>query len=198
MPYLMGREARFVHARPRRTDEHRAVFGCPVVFGATETELIYDDAVLDARMAQANDAFAAIFAHQVEAALARLPRPSNLSDSVGLAARSALAAGGCTLAGTARALGFSARTLQRRLHAEGTSFGAVTEALRRELSVAYLGRGLPAAEIATLLGYGDATAFHHAFRRWTGSSPSRYLADLAGLAGQHGPEEPPEPAASAR
>jgi len=176
-PQQLPREVRFSHARPRHTDEHRQVFGCPVVFDANATEVVYDDAVLDARMAHANDAFAAIFAQQVESALARLPPASSTSEHVALVARTALAAGGCTLSGTARALGLGARTLQRRLHAEGTSFGAVTDALRRELSLAYLGRGLPVAEVAGLLGYADTTAFHHAFRRWTGFTPARYLTD---------------------
>jgi AraC-like DNA-binding protein len=57
------------------------------------------------------------------------------------------------------------------LRDEGTSFAEVVDALRREMAVAYLDRGIPIAEVASLLGYADTTAFHHAFRRWTGSSP---------------------------
>jgi AraC-like DNA-binding protein len=95
------------------------------------------------------------------------------SDDVRAAARAALASGDCTLSSAARALGTSTRTLQRRLEREGTSFGAIVEALRRELATAYLDRGLPIPEVASLLGYADTTAFHHAYRRWTGTSPSR-------------------------
>jgi AraC-like DNA-binding protein len=48
------------------------------------------------------------------------------------------------------------------------------DALRRELAGAYLDRGVAVAEVAALLGYADVTAFHHAFRRWTGSTPLRH------------------------
>jgi AraC-like DNA-binding protein len=30
------------------------------------------------------------------------------------------------------------------------------------------------AEIAAMLGYADSTVFSHAFKRWTGISPSQY------------------------
>jgi AraC-like DNA-binding protein len=93
--------------------------------------------------------------------------------------RAALASGGCTLAGTARGLGVSTRTMQRRLAAEGTSFAAVVDALRRELACTYLDRRVPIPEIAALLGYADGTAFHHAFRRWTGSTPLAYAGRVA-------------------
>jgi AraC-like DNA-binding protein len=172
---LVPRLARFRHALPARTDEHRAVFQCALEFRAPHTEIVFDDAVLDARMLHANQAFCAIFEQQVERALARLPNADSASEHVRAAARAALGSGACTLEGTARAMSVSVRTLQRRLQQEGTSFVDVVDALRRELAIAYLERSLPIPEIATLLGYADDTAFHHAFNRWTGSSPSRYL-----------------------
>jgi AraC-like DNA-binding protein len=170
---LAPRVVRFRHEEPRSTRAHRAVFACPIAFGAPRTEIVFDDAVLDAPMRHANEAFFAIFAEQVERAVARLPRGAGAS--VREVARAALASGGCTLEGAARALGVSARTLQRRLRAEGVAFGEIVDAVRRELALAYLDRKVPIPEIASLLGYADRTAFHHAFRRWTGSSPTRYV-----------------------
>jgi AraC-like DNA-binding protein len=128
-------------------------------------------------MRHANDAFCAIFEQQVERALQRLPPRTSAFEGVRATARAALASGDCTVAGTARALGVSTRTLQRRLYAEGAAFGDIVDALRRELASAYLDRGIPIPEVASLLGYADRTAFHRAFRRWTGSSPARRPAD---------------------
>jgi len=74
-------------------------------------------------------------------------------------------------------LGVSQRTLARRLEQEGVTFALVLDDLRRDLADRYLKeRGLPISEVAWLLGYKEASAFNHAFRRWTGKTPSRYAA----------------------
>jgi AraC-like DNA-binding protein len=172
---LHARVVRFRHAAPRATGEHQAIFACPLEFRAAHTEIVFDDAVLDTPPRHANEAFAAIFEQQVQRALARLPALPSASAEVRATLRAALGTGAFALGGTARALGTSQRTLQRRLREEGTSFAAIVDALRREMALAYLDRRIPIPEIAELLGYADTTAFHHAFRRWTGSSPARYL-----------------------
>ncbi|MDB4973409.1 MAG: AraC family transcriptional regulator [Myxococcaceae bacterium] len=163
---------RFRHRAPRNLGEHEALFHCELGFAAAHTEVAFDDAVLDTPMHDANAAFCAIFEQQVQRALARLPETCSASADVRSAVHAALASGQCTLAGTASRLGVSTRTLQRRLQHEGTSFAGLIDALRRELASAYLARGLPIAEVASLLGYADGTAFHHAFRRWNGVSPA--------------------------
>ena len=130
-------------------------------------------------MPHANATFFAVFEEQVERALARLPSIAGASETVRAAVRATLAGGDCTLGSTARGLGVGARTMQRRLHAEGTSFAEVVDALRHEMACAYLDRGVSIPQIAALLGYADETAFHHAFRRWTGSTPLRYSSRAA-------------------
>jgi|SRR5450631_461335 len=176
---LRPRAVRFRHPAPSSLEEHRRLFGCPLAFREVHTELELDDAVCDTPMQHANAAFFAVFEEQVVRALARLPAAPGASESVRAAVRAALASGGCTLAGTARGLGVSTRTMQRRLEAEGTTFAAVVDALRRELACAYLDRRVAIPEIAALLGYADGTAFHHAFRRWTGSTPLAYASRAA-------------------
>ncbi|MEY4508804.1 MAG: AraC family transcriptional regulator [Pseudomonadota bacterium] len=171
---LCARHVSFQHAAPRSTHEHQTLFGCALSFSAEHTEIELDDAVLDTPMPHANAAFCAIFAQQVTRALARLPATCSSSTEVRAAVHAALASGRCTVEGTARALAISTRTLQRRLQDEGTSFAGVVEAVRRELSVAYLERGISIVEVAALLGYADTTAFHHAFRRWHGTSPAEH------------------------
>ncbi|MBK7394980.1 MAG: AraC family transcriptional regulator [Myxococcales bacterium] len=170
---LSPRVVRFRHARPASTRAHEQLFDCPLEFGAAHDEIVFDDAALDTPMKHANEAFFAVFSRQVEQALARLPKSASASANVRAAVHAALVGGHCTLATTARALATTPRTLQRRLEDEGTSFGEVVDALRRELATSYLDHGLPLAEVASRLGYADTTAFHRAFRRWTGSSPRK-------------------------
>ena len=73
----------------------------------------------------------------------------------------------------AKALGMSVRTFSRRLAAEGTTYEEVVDELRRSLAGQYLKEpGMSLSEIAWLLGYEGSTSFNHAFKRWTGRSPS--------------------------
>jgi len=72
----------------------------------------------------------------------------------------------------ARRLGTSQRTLARRLASEGATFSGVLESLRSDLADRYLADGdLSISEIAWMLGYGEVSAFTHAFKRWSGHTP---------------------------
>jgi AraC-like DNA-binding protein len=76
-------------------------------------------------------------------------------------------------AGIAGRLGVSERSLRRRL-AEGTSFGEVLDHLRHRLALQYLkDEHVSLKQVAWLLGYSEAGAFNHAFKRWTGIPPGR-------------------------
>jgi AraC-like DNA-binding protein len=73
----------------------------------------------------------------------------------------------------ARALGMSTRTFARRLDVEETTYEEVVDELRRSLALQYLkDPGMSLSQIAWQLGYEQSTSFNHAFRRWTGRSPS--------------------------
>lgn len=72
-------------------------------------------------------------------------------------------------------LHMSSRTLHRRLEAEGTSFRAVRDALRREVALERLQKTRRSvADIAAELGYSEPSAFFRAFQGWTGQAPSTY------------------------
>jgi two-component system LytT family response regulator len=74
-----------------------------------------------------------------------------------------------TLRHLAHRLHMSPRTLHRRLGAEGTGFRRVLAELRRELAARHLREArLALGEIGFLLGFSEVSAFHRAFRRWTG------------------------------
>ncbi|MEO0372613.1 MAG: AraC family transcriptional regulator ligand-binding domain-containing protein [Pseudomonadota bacterium] len=79
------------------------------------------------------------------------------------------------LAQAAEAMHMTPRTLIRRLEADGTSFQAIKDALRRDLAIRQLHAGGQSVEaIAVDLGFSSAASFHKAFQRWTGNTPSTY------------------------
>lgn len=182
--YMTGVDARprlvrFRHPAPAELREHEAFFRCPLEFGQEHTELVLDDATLELPLKTAQENFRELFEREVERALAALPERRTLAARVRSVVESTLAEGRCTLEATARSLRTSTRTLQRRLREEGTSFGEVVDALRRELAREYLARNLPIPELSELLGYAEPSAFHHAFKRWTGRSPEQSRRDQA-------------------
>lgn len=71
----------------------------------------------------------------------------------------------------------SHRTLRRRLQELGTSYTQMVADLRLDCAQRALASGgVTIAEIAYQLGYTEPTNFRHAFRRWTGHSPSSFRA----------------------
>jgi AraC-like DNA-binding protein len=68
----------------------------------------------------------------------------------------------------------SKRTLARMLSDEGVNFTEVLQQLQRDLAVRYLDDPqLHISKIAWLLGFQEVSAFTHAFKRWTGKTPSQ-------------------------
>ncbi len=76
------------------------------------------------------------------------------------------------MATIAQALNLSTRTLVRRLQAEGTTFLKIKDQLRQDISLRLLRQGQqPVEDIAVQIGFESLTAFHRAFKAWTGTSP---------------------------
>lgn len=80
-----------------------------------------------------------------------------------------------SIAAAARRLAMSPRTLQRRLSEEGTSFDTLREETRKQTAEILLAdRALSLGEVAFLLGFSEAGAFHRAFRRWHNTTPDAF------------------------
>ncbi len=86
--------------------------------------------------------------------------------------------------------GISSRTLQRKLKREGTSHHDLVEKMRQVRAIKHLEEtSLSVGKISQLLGFADQSAFCRAFKRWTGSTPSRYRR-LAVSSGPSGTQDP--------
>lgn len=83
----------------------------------------------------------------------------------------------------ARQLNHSPSTLRRRLEDEGSSYRGILDDLRRDLAISLLSDSEKSImDIAAELGFAEASAFHRAFRKWTGSRPGEYRRLPAGPA----------------
>lgn len=79
------------------------------------------------------------------------------------------------LAGVARQLGVSERSLSRYLAGEQTGYRQLLDRTRYRLARELLCHSaVPVADIANRLGYADPANFNRAFRRWSGQSPGDF------------------------
>jgi AraC-like DNA-binding protein len=167
----------FPHAAPVDITEHHRLFGCPLKFGHSRSELVFTRRTLELPLLKADPLLQSIVEAQVLILLAKLPKAEPTADTVRRFLAEELSNGQPKLEQLASQLHMSARTLHRRLEQEGTNFRRVLTEVRHELAVRHLiERRLAIGEIAYLLGFSEASAFHRAFRHWTGHAPHAYRA----------------------
>ena len=170
-------EVELAFEAPASSNEHRAVFGCPVRFGASANAFVLARSEWDRATASgSSELLRALQAHADEL-LARLGTDQVVAGRVQRLLVDELRGGEPTLGRLAKRMAMSARTLQRRLDEEGTSFAAVLDDTRRELAGTYMAqRDVALADVSYLLGFSEQSAFTRAFQRWHGVAPSRYSA----------------------
>jgi AraC-like DNA-binding protein len=170
-------EVRFDHPRPDDPAEHRRVLRCPVVFGWPRNELVIRRQDLSLPIFLANPELLDVLERYAQNLLERLHRPDTWAGRATRSLGKILARGEKpSIDAVAFDLALSTRHLQSQLKAEGTAYRQLLDQVRKELAMDYLKRAeMSMCDIAFLLGFSEQSAFTHAFRRWTGSSPTQYL-----------------------
>lgn len=164
---------------PPHALEYGLLFGTDCRFDAPATAVAFDHALLDRPLAQDEAALRAFLRRSPWDVLARMDYGSEVSAQVRRLLNQAL--GDAEAAGlpgpeqVAARLSISPQTLRRKLAAEQTSFQQVRDQLRRDVAVSALARGDASIErLSERLGFSEPSAFHRAFRRWTGATPRAY------------------------
>jgi AraC-like DNA-binding protein len=149
------------HSAPPDLAVHRSVLGANVVFDSEFNGIVFNAADLDRPNPTADPTLAEYARTFVES----LPRAqgASMSREVSKAVYLLLPVGRASIVQVAQGLGMHARTLQRRLAAEGEEFSELVGRVRRELAVRYVANSAYSlAQIARMLGYGQ----HSSFTRW--------------------------------
>lgn len=160
---------------PDSAASYAAAFDCPVRFAQDRDVLSLPKAECRRPLLQANGELFVRMEGEAQALLQRLAATGALTRQVRAAVLKSFDGNKPDIAGIARALGMSPRTLQRKLGEEGRQFGEVLDEVRCEFAAHHLrGRRASIEELAYVLGYSEDRAFRRAFKRWTGLAPSEF------------------------
>jgi AraC-like DNA-binding protein len=179
--WLIGRQIEIISAscagdQPKNMGAIAHFFNCPVVFNAATNSLSFSCNYLRLPIIRSDDDFEAFIK---EAPYQVIIQPVLGEQSILSRIRGALSENlAAELPGfddMAEQLNLSARTLRRRLEEEGTSYQRIKDNCRRDRAIELLlYSNEPVSEVAFLIGFSDASAFHRSFKKWTGVAPGEY------------------------
>ncbi|MET0340270.1 MAG: AraC family transcriptional regulator [Polyangiales bacterium] len=175
-PDAVPRQALFGYAPPSYRGEYARVFAGAERFDQPYSGLEFERGWLDCRQLYRNAELYEALCAQAERALARLDRDAPVTSRVKAHLASYPPAGMPSMVETARHLGISARSLRRRLATEGVVYSDLIEATLANTAKRLLES--PQASIhetSYAMGFSVPTAFHRAFKRWTGKTPREYM-----------------------
>ncbi len=172
--------AQFRYPEPAHGTEYRILFTPRLHFGQARTALLFDAALGELPVARSEAALKDFLRLAPENLLVQYKDSRGVAMQVRGRLRAAPPADWPDFEAMAESMGMSPSTLRRRLEAEGHSYQGLKDRLRRDMAIALLsGTSQSVMAIAAELGFAEASAFHRAFRKWTGACPGDYRGGIS-------------------
>lgn len=181
---LTGRDERFPQIefnndRPDQLGPYKEYFGGKVLFGQTSTRIHMPVQYLGMPFKSGNPDLCKLLETEVDSLQGEKDRLRSLESSVRRAITRRAYLGLPSLKEAAEELDCTVRQLREQLKSQGRSFRTIRNDVIRILAQIHLAdRQLNVADVASLLGYSEQSAFTRAFRSWTGESPKSYQQTL--------------------
>ena len=168
-------EMRFRASAPIDDSDYRMRFCEDVTFSADETLIRFDRSFLELKLTETEESLRTFLRGAPANILVKYRNESSTTAIVRHRLRNQAPDEWPDLDVLSRLLNLSAATLQRRLLAEGTNYRQLKDELRRDIAIElFSNSSLTVAEVAARTGFQETSAFHRAFRKWTGASPGMY------------------------
>jgi AraC-like DNA-binding protein len=169
------KSAYFRASVPAEMDEYRVLFSTNIRFGCPTTALTFDASFLDLPAVQTEPAMKQFLREAPANFLVKYKNSDSIAARIRRRIRQLPPSEWPDFDQLACAMGLSSSTLRRRLDEEGHAYQAVKDELRRDMAIAFLGNpSLSVSDIAACVGFSETSAFHRAFRKWTGANPGQY------------------------
>jgi AraC-like DNA-binding protein len=172
--------AEFAYPEPRHSAEYRLMYSAHLCFDAPLTAIHFDARHLALPVVQDERSVQDFLRQAPENILVKYKNGNSLGVRIRRRLRQFLPGELPEFEALAGEMHMTPATMRRRLHAEGTSYQATKDELRRDLAIGSLSHSQRSVtDIARELGFADRSAFHRAFRKWTGASPGEFRRTLA-------------------
>lgn len=166
----------FRHQRVPLTDDPM-LWGANLTFGAERTEIEFASRYLRLPVVQDLASLKVFLRSAPQWLVIRFRNQHGLAAQVHQRLRSSHYSEWPTLQTFALEQRMSPSTFRRKLEREGCSFQEIKDEVRRGLAFEQLRQTqVSITEIAEQTGFQEPSAFHRAFKKWTGESPGRYRA----------------------
>ena len=180
--WLVGRRipllaARFCCPQPDAAHDYQLMLCDDMTFDQPATSFEFAPAFLDLPVIQTASSARAFLRNAPGNFVVKYRNPGSFATRVRRTLRALPAAAWPDADAIARRLNVAPATLRRRLSQEGHSCQSIKDELRRDLAIAaLLDPRRSVADIAAAVGFAEPSAFHRAFRKWTGQRPTDYRA----------------------
>jgi len=169
------RLVRFRHPAPPYAAAYEPIFGSDVLFSQSNNEIVFKRKYLDLPQIHRDETVRDLLRARAEQLLAQRGSSERLADRVGALLRSDVDQKTLDVARLAQRLGTTPRSLQRHLRERGVSLTELFERAKRDAACDALHRPhVSIKDLAYRLGFSEPSAFHRAFKRWTGTTPAEY------------------------
>lgn len=175
--------ARFVqrlecrYSRPSETELgiYQNRFGpCDYSFNCHENAIVFDAELLNAPVTHADTGLLKLLQSEADEELRKLATESQLIQKVKAVIERRMLGQTPSIIKVAEDCAMSRATLQRHLAKAGSSFQLLLDEVRYKTANSMLTEASTSiSQIAFMLGYADNAAFHHAYKRWAGVTPSQ-------------------------
>jgi AraC-like DNA-binding protein len=162
---FQAREVHFEHPYRGNIQKYTRAFGCSVLFGQEKSSILADDDAWNLPLAHGNQVLHGQL-RGVAAGLHAALDSHDFSDTVRDRIRLLLPRGQSSIEAVASAVHMTARTLQRRLQEDDTTFRALMDAVRKSILLEGFERNQTPDEVMRHAGYTNPRSFRRALKRW--------------------------------
>ncbi len=182
--WLVGRRipilrTEFSYAQPAHSAEYRLMYCADLHFERPNTAIAFEAGYLELPVVQNQRSIKEFLRTAPESILLKYKNGSSLAAKVRRRLRQFAPGEAPDFESLAQELNLTPATMRRRLHEEGASYQSIKDQLRRDLAISYLSHSSRSVmDIALELGFSERSAFHRAFRKWTGAAPGEFRRTL--------------------